>query len=519
MFKALSKSQWLLPAILFAFCIAPTFISYQPYIFGWDDSDYLLRSIAVSRAYWSGNIHGVIGAMVSIRPPAMTLLGLPWGPLESWDAASKCFITLGAVVALLAASCLYLLLRIGVKPVFLVAASVCVFASMGPYPHRASAFGPYPPEANAHWAATAFLADSLFAWTGLATVLLISYEARTKCTSVKGSILRGILWGAILSLGAMTKVNFLYFVVLVVPVLFLIRLHYGGLRSALTALIAFACWSAPSVIYLVRFGGPAFNNAKASSFGRVASFYYIPLGQFLGATIRESPGLVFSFVLMAAAVLFLVIRRREIPPWPDCLALLIMIGFAIIVLAATNKQIRYAFPAIVALPFLMAILMSGKGHNEHSVPGRSAALAAAIVFCSLLAASVPMRHRAARQSLDRADAVLAQAARCKAKHIALATDSPTLNQSLMELASEVSTSGVLPRVSTLAYNAMLGSPIGYDFRWISVQDQVIFQDKGALFPAFTNQRAQDYERAIRQAGYVPVRAGDDVSVYSLHCSP
>jgi len=64
---------------------------------------------------WDGRTH-----------PAMTLLGLPWGPLASWDAAGKCFITLAAVISLLAASCLYLLLRVGVKPFFLVAASVFI---------------------------------------------------------------------------------------------------------------------------------------------------------------------------------------------------------------------------------------------------------------------------------------------------------------------------------------------------------------------------------------------------------
>ena len=145
MLEILAKSKWLLVAALFAFCVAPTFISYQPYLFAWDDADYLARAIAVSRAFWSGNIHG-LGAMVSIRPPAMTWLGLPWGPLTSWEAAGKCFITLGAVISLLVALCLYLLQRIGVRPFFLVAASVCVLASLGP-------LRPNLPEANpgGHW--------------------------------------------------------------------------------------------------------------------------------------------------------------------------------------------------------------------------------------------------------------------------------------------------------------------------------------------------------------------------------
>ncbi len=300
MLDSFSKLKCLVAAALFAFCVAPTFISYQPYLFRFDDSDYLQRSIAVSRAFWSGNLHGLGGAMVGIRPPVMTLLGLPWGPLASWDGAGKCFITLDAMISLLAALCLYLMLRIGVKPFILVVASVCVVASIGPY----------PPGANAHATATAFLADSLFAWTTLAAVLLIPYEARTGCPSIKGAVFRGILWGTIVPLGAMTKVSFLFFIVFIIPILFFIRLHHGKLRRALASLSACACCSLPAAIYLLRWGGRAFDNAKASSFGPLASLYYHPLVQFLGGTIRESPGLILSFVLTAIALIYLVIKRR-----------------------------------------------------------------------------------------------------------------------------------------------------------------------------------------------------------------
>ena len=509
MLDILGKSKWLVAAALFAFCVAPTFISYQPYLFRWDDSDYLQRSIAVNRAFWSGNVHGLGAAMVSIRPPAMTLLGLAWGPLATWDAASKCFVTLAAVISLLAAACLYMLLRIGVKPLFLVAGAACVGASLGPY----------PPGAPAHAVATGFMADSLLAWTTLAAVLLIPYEARTDCPSLKGAVLRGILWGSILSLGAMTKVSFLFFVVLIVPVLFFIKLHHCGLRSALTALIAFACWSAPSAIYLVRWGKAAFATAKASSFGPLANLYYHPLLEFLGSTLQQSPGLVLSLVLTATALIYLIIKGREDQVGPDLLALLIMIGFSIVALASTNRVIRFEFPAIVALPFLTAILLSGKGH---SVRGSSAALAAGLVFCGLLAAGVPTRHRANRQTLSRSEAVLAQAAECNAKSIMLATDSPTLNKNLMDLAIEVSASRAPVKVGTLAYEAVSyqaisGVPIEKDFRSMSESDLVVFQDRDASSPPFTNQHASEYERYVQHIGYVPTKVGDDVSVYWTRC--
>ena len=393
--------------------------------------------------------------MVSIRLPAMTLLGLPWGPLASWDAAGKCFITLAAVISLLAASCLYLLLRLGVKPLFVVVASVCVGAAMGPYPRGGTV----------HAVATAFMADSLFAWTTLAAVLLIPHEARPHCPSIRGAVGTGILWGLILSLGVMTKLSFLYFVLLIVPVLLVIRVCRGGLRSALAALTAFACCSAPSAIYLLRWGRQAFDAARAASFGRLADVYYTPLLQFLGITIRGSPGLVLSFVLTATALITLVYKERLNLLGPDFLALLIMVGFGIVALSSTNREIRFAFPAVVAVPFLIGILMSGKGH---SVPGPSAALVAGLVFCGLLAAGVPTRNRASRQSLSRCEAVLAQAAACNAKRIVLATDSPTLNENLMLLAIEVSGSGASSEVGTLAYQAASGVPIGADFHAMNV---------------------------------------------------
>src|ERR1700722_7419026 len=115
----LLNRKLLFSTLVFAGCIVPTLVSYAPYSFRWDDSDYLWRSIAVSRAFWSGNRHELVKAMLSIRPPVMTLLGLPWGPLASWDAAGKGFITLTAVTGFFVACCLFFLLRIGLRPLYL----------------------------------------------------------------------------------------------------------------------------------------------------------------------------------------------------------------------------------------------------------------------------------------------------------------------------------------------------------------------------------------------------------------
>lgn len=501
------RSKWLAAAAAFALCVGPTFISYQPYQFTWDDADYMERTVAVSRAFWSWNVHGIGAAMISIRPPAMTLMGLPWGPLTSWQSVGDCFITLAAAVSLLAAACLYLLLRIGVKPIFLVIASVCVFAALGPFPAGA-------PE---HVYATGFMADNLFAWTALAAILLIPYEARVPCVSIRGAVMRGILWGCIFSLGLMTKLNFFYFIGLIAPTLFVLSLRRGGARVAGAAVIACACCSVPAAFYLHRWGRLAFWDARASSFGVFAGLNPHSFSWFFAEMIRhDAPGVLLSLALTVAALTYLVIKRRITALDPDFLALLIIIGFTVVVLSSQNRQTRYLFPVIVALPFLTAILMSRHG----SLPTKKlAALIAGVVFCGLIVAALPTRQRPSRQNLSKSDAILAEAATCNARHILMAADSQTFNKNLMDLATEFWTTGTPIQVDTLAYRALFHVPIKEDFQTIDESDEVIFQKNNGGGPFYSNQGVSDYEAYVRQRGYDPVKVGDDLTVYRVHCRP
>jgi hypothetical protein len=493
------RSAWLLACVVFAVCIAPTFISYQPYLFRWDEADYLTRAIVVSRSFWHGDTHRLLAGMVSIRPPAMTVLGIPWGPLLSWDAAGKCFLALAAATAFSVALCLFLLLRIGIKPVLLAAASLCIFAALGPYPAGATA----------HWWSTGFMADGFFAWISLAAVLLIIYEARLPSQTTSYAFLRGVFWGIVLSLGTMTKLSFLYFVVLVLPALLIVKRKHEPSRNALFALLGFAVASAPAAWYLVAFGQPAFQNARDSSFGGVSELFYLPLLQFLGTTVRESPGMVLSAVLVLAAVVYMIVKKQR-PSWPELASLLIMIVYCVIVLSAPNRQIRYAFPVLIAIPFLFA-LVSGKAP---SVSSRSALLVCIAVVCGMIIAALPIRGRASRDSLSRSEAVFAFAEQHRTSNIVIATDSPTLNGPLIALTRSI-TPRPLPRVDTLAYSIMYGVPLQDDLRTIAGSDVIIFQDKQSLFPPYTNERVPEYERFVRQISNPPVRLGTDLTAYFI----
>jgi hypothetical protein len=485
-------------------CLGPTFISYKPMKLSWDDADYLARAVAVSRAFWSGDVHGLGAAMVSVHTPIMTFLGFPWGPLRSSSNVGNCFFALTAVIASLAAVCLYMLLRIGVKPFYLIFASLCVGLSLGPYTAAVHV------DTIAHSIATGFYADNLLAWLAFAAVLLIPFEARTPRLSIRSAVLRGILCAAVFSLGALTKVSFFYFIVLIIPVLLFMRFHSNGIRSMLAWLLALVCGSAPAAIFFLRYGQTPLANAKAASFGGLAGFYHVPQWQFLAGMVQDSPGLAISFLLLAAASVYLLIKQRPGLLDADFIACLIVVGFVVVVLASPSKHIRYLYPAIVALPFLMSILLSSK---EDSVRPRWAALAATVAFLILVGVAVPTRHRTYRQNLTRAEAILAEAAQSNAKSIVLATDSPTLNVYLLRLTSEFSSSGI--SIGTLAYQAISGVPIEDDLRTMSETDMVIFQDPRHTNPKFTNQRVPQYETYAQRMGAGRVRIGDDMEMYLM----
>jgi hypothetical protein len=509
-----AKSVALIVAILaFASCIAPTFISYAPYVFTFDDADYMWRSIAVSHAVRASDQHGiarlreVIAAMYSLRPPVMTLMGLPWLPQASWHAVGNSLFTLAAVISFVAAFCLFLLLRIGVKPVFLGIASVCVLAALGPFPVGSVTNNP----------ATGFMADSLFAWITLAALLLIPYEARVHSPSIRGAFVRGLLWGIVLSPGVMTKISFLYFVMLIGSTLFIIRQRHSGFRNSCVAFLGFVVSSAPATAYLVKFGGWSFANGKTQSFGQAADIYHVSVIPFLSDTFSHAPGLMLFPAFVLITLTYLIIKKRSSLKEPASLAFLIALIYGVIVLVSANRQIRYAFPTIIALYFLLAILLSGK---QASVSQKAATLAAGMVFCVLVLVGLPVRHRAQRQaSLARTDAILAQATRCDDTRILLMTDSPTLSESMLRLTREVTSSAQPIQIRSVVYNATSGIPIDEDFRQMRAADLIVFQDDDDL-GSLMNLRARipEYRQYVSKlGGDAPVRVYKDVTAYSKPC--
>ena len=370
----------------FALCAAPTIVSYQPYLYQWDDSSYLVDSIVASRAFWSGDRHGLRVLMQGNHPPIMALLGLPWGPLAGWDAAGKCFLSLAVLTALFVAICLYLMLRSGVNTSFFVVASVCLLAAMGPFPAGADVVQIGGPRsgvhyANVHYVATSFMVDSLFAWIAFAALLLIRYEITSDRVSTLDSFVHGILWAVIFSVGAITKVNFFYFIALIVPTLFVIRTRNHGIRNGLVMLLSFAICSLPAIVYWLRYGRTAPRFALNASFRHDASLYYTPLFSYVSRTVRLSPGLLLAGTVLIGEAVYFAIKRVDIK-WGACaLPILVLMGYGTVALASSNREIRFLFPVFIALPFLIGIGFPGK---TYFYTPKAAMQAAVFVFCCLV---------------------------------------------------------------------------------------------------------------------------------------
>lgn len=498
----------LVAIFLFGVCACPTIVSYQPYTYQCDDSGYLVDSINTSRALWSGDLHALGKAIYGIHPPIMALTGIPWRTVASWDAAGKSFLSLATLTAFFAACCLFLILRCGIKAPYLVIGSVSLLAGMGPFPGGS----------DAHYVATSFMADTLFAWIAFATLLLIPYEIASDSGScIKDGMIRGVLWAVIFSTGAITKVNFFYFIAAIIPVLFVIRLRKHGFVNACAALLSLAICSFPAILYWVRFGAFAFRFAWSSSFGHIAPHFYYPLLPFLGHTVQLSPGLLLSAVFILGELIYLLVKQRDIMGGKNAFALLILAGYCTIALASSNREIRFLFTAVIALPFLIGIMVPD---SVAFCSQKTALLASVIAFCCLVVAAVPVLSRPDRDSIRRADAVLAHAAGRDAKHILLATDSPTLNLYLMRLSILLSSSRSSVETATLAWAPLADLPIEDDFRAIRESDLIVFQNKEALdLSAFTTRRVLEFERYAQQAGDGPIRLLDDLSVYTMRQGP
>jgi hypothetical protein len=223
------------------------------------------------------------------------------------------------------------------------------------------------------------------------------------------------------------------------------------------------------------------------------------------------PAVVLPGMIALAGIGYLLRKRPEVILSTAILPLLIVVGYCALALSSSNREVRFVFAGVIALPYLIGLLVES---NVQEVPRNSAALAAALAFFGIVIAALPMLHRPDRQSIHKSEEVLDEAAAFNAKRILLATDSATLNDNLLRLANVFSSPGSPFEMDSLAWRALAGTPVQDDLKIIQESDLIVFQDKADIDKGQTDARVPQYEQFLRDhVSNTPVAVVDGMRLY------
>ena len=178
-------------------------VGYSEYLVTWDDAYLLHRALCFHNAVYTFDLKAMFSCYAILsKSPIMTVVTLPWGAAASGEGAiSLCLVSLALLTWIVALLSYRAALSSGASPWMMAAAALSVWWN----PFLASYGG-------------TFLSDMLLAWTVLLTLLLIPLELATDPQGWVRDVMRGVLWGFVFDVGALTKVTYGYFLVPVVAV-------------------------------------------------------------------------------------------------------------------------------------------------------------------------------------------------------------------------------------------------------------------------------------------------------------
>ncbi len=250
-------SLWI-PAVAFLFLISRSVVGYSEYLVTWDDAYLFHRALCFHNAVYTFDLKAMFSCYAILsKSPIMTVVTLPWGAAASGEGAiSLCLVSLALLTWIVALLSYRAALSSGASPWMMAAAALSVWWN----PFLASYGG-------------TFLSDMLLAWTVLLTLLLIPLELATDPQGLVRDVMRGVLWGFVFNVGALTKVTYGYFLVPVVAVVISIRLRRCGMRSLLATVAATLICLTPSILIWSLFGRNFLQHAVDASFGGMTAFY------------------------------------------------------------------------------------------------------------------------------------------------------------------------------------------------------------------------------------------------------
>ena len=476
-----------LTLIAFLVLSAPSVVDYGRYQGAWDDFYFFHRAVCMNHAVYDLDWTSFLGCFSSLnKSPILAFMAVPWGPLGGTElgvglSMVSLALTLWLVVFVTYGVCR----KIGLSPLATILGAACIF--LNPF---ITGYG------------GAFLSDILLSWVVLLTVLLIPLENDAVDFGRRASIYRGLLWALAINIGVLSKVTYGFFIALALPAIVLIRWRKGGLTSVITASVACVIASIPSIMVWGGFGVNFLRHAMNAAWGNAATFYAVEgLGAFQ-YTEAYAQSIGYSFIPLIALALFSfwqVWAQRRIS-FVRLLPLIIIAAYFALIAVGENRDLRFGLPVMIALPFALAALPSGRSPEP---PTSSLFGMACMLGCVLV--SIPMAARPQLNYVRDLNALLTQLVEQKVSRVVVATDSPEVNIESLLLAKHIGGKAFSSlTIYTLAYDFMHNKPLTVSYDLISKSDVVIFQKPIPTVPDFTNKYAKEYLAYTMSLGFVPL---------------
>ncbi len=467
-------SLWI-PVAAFFFLVSRSVVGYANYLMTWDDLYQFHRALCFQNAVYSLNLTAMASCYENLsKSPILTLVTLPWGTAALGETAIPLgLVGLALLIWIVALLAWHAAVSSGVSLWVMAAAALSV--SLNPF---LTSYGGI------------FLSDVLLAWTVLLTLLLIPLELATGPRGRVRDVMRGVLWGFVFDVGALTKVTFGYFLVPVVAAVMYIRLRRCGMRSLRATVAATLICLSPAILVWLLFGHNYLQHAVDASFGGMTAFYSSRALGWTGYLRHYAAVCAYGtapLVLLAAYFVRRVSRCDRV--WLRILPVVLILGYLGLCAISSNQDYRFAMPVMIALPLVFAAVPSGLPGNREQPP--------MLLYLSFLLAgvlvSIPMVGRTDLTYIHYAGALLDRIGRPGAV-ILIATDDPHLNIETFLLAKEIrSRTEQNLAIGTLVYDIVGGHSLDYSLHRMGLADYILFQ-KGPLLsdPEWANRFAKTF---------------------------
>jgi hypothetical protein len=351
--------------------------------------------------------------------------------------------------------------------------------------------------------------------------MLIPLEYSRPSQGIWPSILRGLLWSVAVNVGMLSKVTFLFFLVVVGMALLMIRTDHSGERPVRCAFAAFLFGALPTIIIWRFYGMNFMRFAVFAAWSGGANLWNVPgmtpVGYVRRYVAQLGLALVPLLVLLALFVRGLLIEKQL------RLARLLPIGIILLYLGIAakshNRDPRFTIPVMIAMPLCLA-WTSIRKESKPVVVGRAPLLTALLVGTLL---ALPMIVRPQVAPIRRAGDLLRylcqeNSVQGQPTRIVIATDGPDFNIDTFLLAERLRRDNLQPAgLDTLVYDAINKRSLEEGFRRIDAADYVLFLRSDHIPGAdWARVYAQDYRAHCEKFGtLMDAQTSADLDVFKI----